>query len=225
MFLKYLLLCFYSSIIVNKNNRGAFAYPYGAGHCDAGTASTRRGHGGSARSLSEANIGVFWGGTEMNPSEPTTMGVDKTHTLTVIRKDASKFIGFLVRLSGQNGENVASALVGTESFSQVSNLCATNVKALTHVSATSKDRVTMNLSYPAETNLLLEVTVVTNMASNWFYESFNINVSGNATAPTSTPPDFSGNTGGTSSTADQRLSSLLTLLVLCVATFGIFLAA
>lgn len=225
LFWTYLLFFSYSSSIMVKNHHGAFAYPFGSGHCNTGTSSTAMGHGGSPRSLSEANIGVFWGGTEMDPSAPitTTMGVNQVHTLTVIRTDASQFIGFLVRLSGKNGENVASALVGTESISQVSNLCESNVKALTHVNSRSKERVTMSLSYPAEAELLLEVTVVTNTKSNWFYGSFDINVSGNDTAPNPTLPDFGGGTSSTSSSADLGLSSFLKLILPVIATVGVLL--
>lgn len=197
------------------------AYPNGAGHCETGTAISR-GHGGSRRSLSEANFGLFWGGTEMDPSSPTTMGVNIDHTLTLIRTDASKFMGFLIRLSGQNGENVSTALVGTETFSKKSNLCTGGVVGITHVSSKSKERVTVKLNYPAEANLFLEVTVVTNTASNWFYDSFDLNVSGNATAPIATAPDFA-NTGSSSS-ANLGLSTSLVFLVLCVATFSIFLS-
>lgn len=201
------------------------AYPNGAGHCDSGTAISR-GHGGSSRSLSEANFGLFWGGTEIDPSAPTTVGVNMDHTLTLIRKDGSKFMGFLIRLSGQNGENVSTAaLVGTETFSKYSNLCTNGVVGITHVNSMNKERVTVKLNYPAEADLLLEVTVVTNTASNWFYDSFNLNVSGDAAAPTSTVPDFGNNTTSSSSSSIdfKRLSCFLTFFILCVTTIGIYL--
>lgn len=164
-----------------SKNGMVLAYPYGSGTCAAGE-SIKMGHGGAGGKLSDSGLKLYWGATELNPSQPTTIGKSIDHTLTVT---GAHFKGFLFRLSGKSGQDVSHALVSQDSFAQVSTLCSSKVAGITHRSSSYKQQVTVTLNYPNHGNLLLEVTIVTVSETRWVYDAFEFIVAGNST-PSST---------------------------------------
>ena len=127
------------------------------------------------------------GGAELNPSGTNTIGAATDHTFTLTTTDGSKFMGFLLRLSGKNGATASSTIFGANNdlLAQVSNLCASDVIGITHKGADGKSSITITLNHPEAAALLLEVTVVTTNQINWSYDAFDLLVSGDATATAS----------------------------------------
>ena len=193
-----------------------YATPTGAGTCGAGQAITN-GHRGSGGSLSSAALVINWGGTPLDQSVENTIGTGIEHMITLTSSGNTEFKGFLLRLSGKNGEDSSSALVVKDSLGKVLNLCADDVIGMTHKHSNKKSSVTVGLTYAGEADLLLEVTVVTSAKSQWVYGTFDLKVAGNATAPTDGPTvDL------TSSSEVAGYSSILAaagVLTLSVATF------
>lgn len=176
------------------------------------------GHGGRRSTLANSDFVLMWGGTELDPSETSTVGIGIRHTLKIISSGDAGFKGFLLRLSGKNGENASTTLVARDSFAKVNDLCDADVIGITHVNANKKSSVEVTLNHPREAELFLEVTVVTTKYL-WAYDSFDISVSGNSSAntfePTAFPTSDFEDPPNTSDSSICRASSVLVLGVFC----------
>jgi hypothetical protein len=188
------------------------AFPMGAGHCDTGKAIANGAHGTSGSgSLANGNYELrileeiasdaasSWScpSKKMKPNRKASLYTGTEYTITLSSKDADDggyFKGFLIRLSGKQGEDhVKEALIlGPESASvgQDHPLCIPHpgVAGVTHVNPIDKTTVDVILSFNQPVEALLEVTVVRNndpMGNNlWYYDSYDIVVS-NSSSPSS----------------------------------------
>ena len=165
------------------------------------------------------------GGAELNPSGTNTIGAATDHTFTLTTTDGSKFMGFLLRLSGKNGATASSTttfVAADSSLAQVSDLCDSGVIGITHRSSDGKPSITVTLNHPEAAELLLEVTVVTTNQSNWSYDAFGLLVSGDdaATAPPTASPTSPTPPTQESGSAILGLLNVTMLAALFVASFA-----
>lgn len=192
----------------------------GAATCGTGK-SIMRGHRGTGGTLASSDLVLMWGGVELDPSKTTTVGIDVDHTFQIISSDNAGFKGFLLRLSGKNGENASTTLVAVDSFAKVNGLCNSDVSGITHRNSNKKSSVEVTLNHPQQAELFLEVTVVTTSSSNWAYDSFDISIAGNSTAPSLPPSSEPEDPPGTSGSAIFRVSSALVLCAYCFVTMAL----
>jgi hypothetical protein len=182
------------------------AFPFGAGHCDAGKAIANGAHGlNGSGSLANGNyeLRIVEESTattssscpskKLKPKRSASLRTGTKYTVTLSATDADDggyFRGFLIRLSGKNqdGEDAVAvskeALIVSPDFDGVGKdhtLCSSTVVGVTHVNASDKTSVDVILSFEQPIEALLEVTVVRNnrpMGSDlWYYDSFDIVVS------------------------------------------------
>ena len=205
------------------------ATPTGAGSCATGKTAISNApwHGGGTggKTFAASNLVLMWGGDALDPTGTNTIGAATDHTFTLTTTDGSKFMGFLLRLSGKNGATASSTttfVAADSSLAQVSDLCASGVIGITHRSSDGKPSITVTLNHPEAAELLLEVTVVTTNQSNWSYDAFGLLVSGDdaATTPPTVPP-----TSPTSLTSPTQESGSAILGLLNVMMLGVLFVA
>ncbi len=163
----------------------------GAPHCDPGGQSTGNGHG-SKRSgrLVGGDYFLSSGGQELSSGSDFSLTTGVDHTIS-LKAGGDDFKGFLLRLSGTNGENAGGIMKiapSSNSFGKASSFCGNEVSGVTHSSPLLKDSIDVIVRHNEAIDLKLEVTVVKEKAI-WYFEEFSLKMEAPPpTPPTPTPP-------------------------------------
>jgi len=181
----------------------ASAFPGAAGHCDTGDlAGKNSGHGEDGGGpLSNGQLRMKFDNQILRSYETLQLNANQEYDVTLdfsTTNSAFFFRGFLIRLSGVNGEDAGGSFyVGSDSNAQEKGNCDADVSAMTHTNNDNKISVSFKFQYlnSSDANLKLEVTVVRERAANnWFHNFYALqigegDVGGDTTAPSQTPGD------------------------------------
>ena len=144
--------------------------------------------------VSNGSLRVKFGSSAIQTYETAYLNANQEYTVTLDFSTSSSsffFRGFLFRLSGKNGEDVEGTLVvGSDGNVSLKGSCANGISAVTHNNRDDKTSISFTFEYTESTDaeLLLEVTVVRERASdNWFYSSYNIQIGDGETPQTNAP--------------------------------------
>lgn len=168
------------------------AYPTRAGHCESGAEIGEASGGVHGRIgsgiLGEGNFTISVNGTVLDGDEVLELVAGENYT--VIVDGSAPFRGVLLRISGINGEemqdslqvidNTTQLLLSTGEKSGFESACAEDVAGLCHNSRADKNNITTELMVQEDSDVLVEVTIVTNNdgggSNDWYYESYQLNV-------------------------------------------------
>lgn len=220
-----LFALFWFTGLLSQNNKSCtitvvLAYPFGAGHCSSGTAIANLSHGTTGRgSLRNGNYQIrlvtSTSGTTSTtsssssitlvPGPPAFLYTQTEYKITLAVRDGISdvfFRGFLLRLSGKEGEDVKEYMAMSPEYSTGAlgggknhTMCSATVAGVTHTDASDKTSVDAILLFKEPiAQARLEVTVVQRNSnpsgSNlWYYDSYDIVVS-QAPPPTNGPTSW-----------------------------------
>ena len=169
------------------------AYPTRAGHCASGAqigelsggVHDREGSG----SLEDHNFTISFDDVILQPrGEILELVAGKAYD--IVFGGSEVFLGFLVRVSGLNGEDMQDSLTVADKESQLlpstgeltgfASACAENVAGLCHTTREEKYFVLTEFQVDVEAEVLIEVTIVTQDTGagngKWFFSSYRVNV-------------------------------------------------
>lgn len=201
------------------NFQSAHAFPGGAGHCQSGDMTGKfSGHGeNGGGTLSNGSLQVKFGAYPIQTYTTRKLNPNQQYSVTVdfsTNNAAFFFRGLLFRLSGKNGEDVSGTFsIGGDSNVQLKRFgCDAKVSAVTHTNRDNKVSATFNFEYTESeaADLLLEVTVVRERAEdNWFYSSYNLQITPPPSSAPSRVPTVAPVVSSTSSPSDSPVMSPL----------------
>lgn len=182
------------------------AWPGQAGSCKSGTAVSGSHLADDTGPLSKAGYQVVIDDMVLSSDGSSVLTAGQKQSMSLQVDDTvDGFRGFLIRLSGAQGEDVSSSLVISEADDSVKIMpgCETTVAGLTHTGRDVKKSVSSVIAAPCDASqLLLEVTVVRENRGGandgWYYDSYTIDVDGDC-IPEEMPLDDN-NTLGDNST-------------------------
>lgn len=159
---------FYVSLI-SLYCKGIEAWPTGSGHCNSGTPSNfekRHGSTGSGGLESgDLTISSTTGISNPEKDEITTLQAGTEYTLTIETAGGEKYKGFFVRLSDKSGADVSEVLTESSGDAKSLSFCESNVAGITHTNNNLKAGISMTIKSDVPSQLLLEVTLVTENSS------------------------------------------------------------
>mmetsp|Transcript_40102 Transcript_40102/g.48872 ORF Transcript_40102/g.48872 Transcript_40102/m.48872 type:complete len:244 (-) Transcript_40102:207-938(-) len=170
------------------------AFSAQAGSCKSGTAVSSSHMVDDTGPLSKAGYQVVIDEMLLSSDSSSNLTAGQDHSISLQADDTvDGFRGFLIRLSGAQGEDVSPSFLISEGYDDVKMLsnCEETVAGLSHTSNSLKKSVSSAFLAPCDVSqLLLEVTAVRENRGGandgWYYNSYTINVDGNCTSTNTT---------------------------------------
>lgn len=170
----------------------AIAYPTRAGHCLSGPEIGEASGGVHGRvgggTLEDGDFLVRFNSTVLAAEDPLLLGRGVRYSVSI---EGGAFRGFLLRVSGLNGEELQESLIvvdenetqllpSTGEKTGFDSACAEDVAGLCHKRRDLKENITAGFEMKYEADVQVDVTVVTNNvgsgSNDWFFSSYQVNV-------------------------------------------------
>lgn len=142
------------------------AYPTRAGHCQSGAEIGEASGGVHGRegsgSLEDGGFSVSFNSTLLTDGDPLLLGAGIEYSVSI---EGGTFRGFLLRISGLNGEELQESLIvidedetqllpSTGEKSGFESACAEDVAGLCHMSRDEKDTITAAFKVDEDADIL-----------------------------------------------------------------------